>query len=271
MYGNIIAFKRFIPSKGILGSDWVGLANFERFFSSYRFKTILWNTVALSLYQLAVGFPIPIILAVLVHYCPGRYYKKSVQMVTYAPHFISVVVMVGIIFKLLAPGIGVIPVLLKKIGLGEPNFLGSASWFRDVFVWTEVWQRMGWGSIIYLAALSSIDPELYEAARVDGANIWKRIRHIDLPGIAPTITILLILQIGRVLNVGFEKVLLLQNNLNISASEVIQTYVYKIGLSGQSPNPSYATAIGLFQNGLSFILLIVVNKIAKKVGKTSLW
>jgi ABC-type polysaccharide transport system permease subunit len=271
MYGNIIAFKRFVPNLGILGSKWAGLANFERFFSSFRFHAILWNTVALSLYQLVASFPIPIILAVMVHYCPLPGFKRGVQLVTYAPHFISVVVMVGIIFKLLAPGIGVIPVAIEGLGFQEPNFLGSTAWFRDVYVWSEIWQRMGWGSIIYLAALSAIDPELYEAAKVDGANVWRRIRHIDLPGIAPTITILLILQVGRVLNVGFEKVLLLQNNLNIAASEVIQTYVYKIGLAGQVPNPSYATAIGLFQNGMSFILLIIVNRIARRVGETSLW
>ncbi len=271
MYGNVIAFKRFVPSLGIWGSEWIGLDNFERFFTSYRFGSIVWNTIALSLYQLAVGFPIPIVLAILIQHCPLPRYKKTVQLISYAPHFISVVVITGIIFKLLAPGIGIIPILLESLGIPEPNFLGSADWFRDVYVWSEVWQRMGWGSIIYLAALSAIDPELYEAARVDGANIWQRIRHIDIPGIAPTIIILLILQSGQVLNVGFEKVLLLQNNLNLSASEVIQTYVYKIGLAGQVPNPSYATAIGLFQNALSFLLLIVVNRIARRVGETSLW
>jgi ABC-type polysaccharide transport system permease subunit len=271
MYGNIIAFKRFVPALGIWGSEWAGFANFERFFTSFRFGQILWNTVALSLYQLLVQFPIPIFLAILIHYCPLPRYKKTVQLISYAPHFISVVVITGIIFKLLAPGIGIVPVFLESLGIQEPNFLGSARWFRDVYVWSEVWQRMGWGSIIYLAALASVDPELYEAARVDGASIWQRIRHIDLPGIAPTIIILLILQAGRVLNVGFEKVLLLQNNLNLTTSEVIQTYVYKVGLAGQVPNPSYATAIGLFQNVLSFLLLIMVNRIAKKVGETSLW
>lgn len=271
MYGNIIAFKRFTPSMGIWGSEWVGLANFERFFNSFRFWPIIWNTVALSLYQLVAGFPIPILLAVLIHYCPFPKYKRTVQLISYAPHFISVVVITGIIFKLLAPGMGIIPVFLEAVGIDPPNFLGSAAWFRDIYVWSEVWQRMGWSSIIYLAALSAIDPELYEAARVDGASIWQRIRHIDLPGIAPTIIILLILSSGRILDVGFEKVLLLQNNLNLSTSEVIQTYVYRIGLAGGVPNPSYATSIGLFQSVMSFVLLMAVNRIAKKVGETSLW
>lgn len=271
MYGNVIAFKRFVPQLGILGSEWVGFANFQRFFTSFRFTQVVWNTVALSLYQLLVQFPIPILLAILIHYCPLPRYKRTVQLISYAPHFISVVVITGIIFKLLAPGLGIIPMLIEALGFEAPNFLGSAAWFRDVYVWSEIWQRMGWGSIIYIAALSAVDPELYEAARVDGASIWQRIRHIDIPSIAPTIIILLILQAGRILSVGFEKVLLLQNNLNLNASEVIQTYVYKIGLAGQVPNPSYAASIGLFQNVLSFLLLIMVNRIAKKVGETSLW
>lgn len=271
MYGNIIAFKRFVPSRGILGSDWVGFANFERFFSSYKFTEIFRNTIFLSFYNIAAGFPVPIILAILIHYCPLPKFRRSVQLITYAPHFISVVVMVGIIFKLLAPRIGIVPVMIRAIGLPEPSFLGSPAWFRDIYVWSEVWQRMGWGSIIYLAALSGIDPELHEAARVDGAGIWRRIWHIDLPGISPTVIILLILQAGRVLQVGFEKVLLLQNNLNIETSEVIQTYVYRVGLSGAMPNPSYAAAIGLFQNLVSFMLILAVNRIAKQVSETSLW
>lgn len=271
MYGNVIAFKNFVPARGILGSEWVGFSHFARFFTSFKFSQILWNTIALSLYTVAVGFPVPVLLAILIHYCPLPRFRRSVQLITYAPHFISVVVMAGIIFKLLAPRFGIVPSILEAIGLPVPNFLGSDAWFRDVYVWSEVWQRMGWGSIIYLAALSGIDPELHEAARVDGAGIWKRIRHIDIPGIAPTIIILLILQAGRVLQVGFEKVLLLQNNLNIGASEVIQTYVYRIGLSGALPNPSYAAAIGLFQNVISFLLIVAVNRISRRVSETSLW
>ena len=192
-------------------------------------------------------------------------------MVTYAPHFISVVVMVGIIFKLLSPRIGLVNTGLRNLGIREVNFLGNAGMFRHVFVWTGIWQTMGWGSIIYLAALSGVDPELHESAKVDGANIWRRMWHIDIPGIAPTVIILLILRIGRMLYVGFEKIFLMQNNLNIRTSEVIQTYVYKVGLASANPNFSYAAAIGLFNNIISFILLLLVNKLAKKLTKTSLW
>lgn len=271
MYGNLIAFKRYVPTQGILGSPWVGFANFTRFFKSYRFFQVLWNTFYLNIYDLIVGFPLPIILAIVLHYMPIARYKKTVQMVTYAPHFISTVVMVGIIFKLATTRIGLVNVLLANLGLPEVNFLGSSQLFPHVYVWTNVWQQMGWGTIIYLAALSSVDPELHESATVDGANIWQRLRHIDIPGILPTVIILLILRTGMILQVGFEKVFLLQNNLNIEASEVIQTYVYKIGIASRNPNFSYASAIGLFQNVVMFFMLIAVNRIARRVSETSLW
>jgi len=271
MYGNIIAFKRFNPAMGILGSRWVGLANFQRFFRSYKFLQIFWNTFIINVYEVVAAFPIPIILALLIHYCPMPRYKRAAQMVTYAPHFISVVVMVGIIFKLLGPRIGLVNMLLQAMGLKQVEFLGSAPMFRHVFVWTGIWQTMGWGSIIYLAALAGVAPELHESATVDGANIWQRMWHIDLPGIAPTVIILLILRLGAMLYVGFEKIFLMQNNLNIQTSEVIQTYVYKIGLASSNPNFSYAAAIGLFNNVISFVLLIVVNRLAKKLTETSLW
>ena len=271
MYGNLIAFKRYVPTLGILGSPWVGFDNFVRFFKSYRFFQVMRNTFYLSFYDLMVGFPIPIVLAIVLHYMPIARYKKTVQMVTYAPHFISTVVMVGIIFKLGSQRIGLVNVMLSAIGLPEVNFLGSAQIFAHMFVWTNVWQQMGWGTIIYLAALSAVDPELHESATVDGASIWQRMRHIDFPGILPTVIILLILRAGMILQVGFEKVLLLQNNLNIEASEVIQTYVYKIGIASRNPNFHYATAIGLFQNLVMFLMLIVVNRIARRVSETSLW
>jgi putative aldouronate transport system permease protein len=271
MYGNIIAFKKFVPNLGIMKSPWVGVANFTRFFRSYKFANILANTLVINVYQLLVGFPVPIVLALLIHYCPFPRYKRTVQMITYAPHFISVVVMVGIIFKLLAPRIGIVNMLLAKASIPEVNFLGSALWFRHVYVLTGVWQNMGWGTIIYLAALSGIDPQLHESAKVDGANIWRRMWHIDIPGIAPTVIILLILRTGQMLNVGFEKVFLMQNNLNISTSEVIQTYVYKIGIASALPQFSYAAAIGLFQNAISFALLLIVNRTARKLSETSLW
>ena len=271
MYGNVIAFKRFVASKGIWGSPWIGLDNFERFFTSFKFGNIMWNTFFLNAYDLVLGFPIPIVLAILLHYTPVQGYKKTVQMVTYAPHFISTVVMVGIIFKLFSQRIGIVNVALTALGLPESNFLGSPLWFPHIYVWTNIWQNMGYATIIFLAALSAVDPELHEAARVDGATIWQRIWHIDLPGIAAVVIILLILRLGQILNIGFEKVFLMQNTVNIVASEVVDTYVYKIGLASRNPNFSYASAIGLFKNVIAFFLLIAVNRIARRTSETSLW
>ena len=271
MYGNVIAFKRFVASKGIWGSPWIGFDNFERFFTSFKFGNIMWNTFFLNAYDLVLGFPIPIVLAILLHYTPFQGYKKTVQMVTYAPHFISTVVMVGIIFKLFSQRIGIVNVALTALGLPESNFLGSPLWFPHIYVWTNIWQNMGYATIIFLAALSAVDPELHEAARVDGATIWQRIWHIDLPGIAAVVIILLILRLGQILNIGFEKVFLMQNTVNIVASEVVDTYVYKIGLASRNPNFSYASAIGLFKNVIAFFLLIAVNRIARRTSETSLW
>ena len=271
MYGNLIAFQRYIPSKGFFDSPWVGFDNFLRFFNNYKFVQVMWNTFYLNIYDLVVGFPIPIILAIILNYMPFKGYKKSAQMLTYAPHFISTVVMVGIIFRLFINRLGLVNVLLTHLGMEEINFLGSADLFPHLYVWTNVWQQMGWGTIIYLAALSGVDPELHESATVDGATVWQRVWNIDIPGILPTVVILLILRLGQILQVGFEKVLLMQNNTNIEASEVLQTYVYQIGLASRNPNFSYATAIGLFQNLIMFGMLIVVNRIARRVSETSLW
>ena len=271
MYGNIIAFKNFVPGLGIWGSRWIGLVNFTRFFRSYNFSQILWNTFYLNAYDLVVGFPIPIVLALILHYAPAPRFKKVVQMVTYAPHFISTVVMVGIIFKLFADRIGLINVILRSLGISEAGFLASPEWFPHVYVWTGIWQNMGWGTIVYLASLSAVDPELHESAKVDGATIWSRMWHIDIPGILPVIIILLILRSGQILTIGFEKVFLMQNTVNIAASEVIDTYVYKVGLASRNPNFSYATAIGLFKNLIAFVLLVTVNHIAKRFSETSLW
>jgi putative aldouronate transport system permease protein len=271
MYGNVIAFKNFMPNKGIWGSPWIGLDNLTRFFRSYNFENVMWNTFFLSAYDLVFGFPIPVLLALAMHYCPWPRYKRTVQMVTYAPNFISMVVMVGIIFKLLTPRIGLVSMILGKFGVVAPQFLGSADLFSHVYVWSGIWQFMGWNTIIYLAALSGIDPELHEAARVDGANIWQRMWYIDLRGILPTIVILLILRSGSILSVGFEKIYLMQNTLNIRASEVIATYVYKVGLVSAIPSFSYAAAIGLFGNLINFVLLVAMNFLARRVGETSLW
>ncbi len=271
MYGAQIAFRRFIPALGIWDSPWVGFQHFTRFFNSYQFFMLMRNTLVINFYLLLAGFPIPIILAFLLHYCRYPRYKKTVQMTTYAPFFISNVVMVGIILRMLALRNGIVNNIIGIVGLEPVNWMGEAGLFYHVFVWTHVWQHMGWGSIIYLAALAGVDPELHEAAKVDGATMMQRIRHVDFPSILPTVVILLILNAGQMLTVGFERIFLMQNSLNLRVSEVIQTYVYKIGLAAASPNFSYAAAIGLFASVVSFALLLLVNRIARKVGETSLW
>ncbi|MFE5320647.1 ABC transporter permease [Paenibacillus sp. NPDC056579] len=271
MYGAQIAFKNFVASKGIWGSSWVGFDHFVRFFESYEFWNIMWNTIALSFYQLAAGFPFPILLALSLNYVMHERFKKTVQMVTYAPHFISVVVMVGIIFQVLDPRIGIVNVIISWFGFDPVNWIGEASYFRSIYVWSGVWQNVGFSCIIYLAALASIDPSLHEAAVVDGASKLRRIWHIDIPGILPIAIILLILDVGRMLEIGFEKAFLMQNPLNLRTSEIVDTYVYKVGLASNIVNFSYSSAIGLFKNIINLILLISVNRLAKKIGQSSLW
>ena len=271
MYGAQIAFRKFMPALGIWRSPWVGLDQFVTFFSSRKFATVVGNTLVLSVYKLLAGFPVPIILAIALHYCTQSRFKKTVQMVTYAPHFISVVVLAGIIVQVLSPRVGVVNRIIGILG-GKPTlFMGEPAYFKSIYVWSDVWQEMGWGSIIFLAALAGINPELHEAAIADGASKLQRIVHIDFPGIMPTAVILLILNVGRIMFIGFEKVLLLQNPLNLAASEIIDTYVYKIGLASAVPNFSYSTAIGLFSSAIGFVLLVVVNRLARTFGETSLW
>lgn len=269
MYGIQIAFKEYIPTKGITGSPWVGLENFRRFFKSYAFGKIIRNTIAISLYSLIAGFPVPVILALLLNQLNSLKYKKVIQTVTYAPHFISDVVLVGMLALFLSPRSGIVNQLLKLLGMEPILFMGEPGMFRHIYVWSGIWKEMGWSSIIYLAALTAVSPELHEAAIIDGATKIQRIRHIDLPSILPTITIMFILRMGRVMNVGFEKVFLMQNSLNLEVSEVISTYVYKRGLIGAEY--SYSAAIGLFNSLINFVLLITFNRIAKSVGETSLW
>jgi putative aldouronate transport system permease protein len=271
MYGAQIAFKNFIANKGILGSPWVGFDNFVRFFNSYEFWNIMGNTIGLSFYQLVAGFPFPILLALSLNYVMHEKFKKIVQMVTYAPHFISVVVMVGIIFQVLDPRIGIVGNIFRWLGFGSVNLLGSADYFKSIYVWSGVWQNVGFSCIIYMAALAGIDPSLHEAAVVDGATKLRRMWHIDLPGIIPIAVILLILEVGRMLEIGFEKSFLMQNPLNLQSSEIVDTYVYKVGLASTAVNFSYSSAIGLFKNVINLILLLVVNRIAKKVSRNSLW
>ena len=271
MFGIQIAFRDYKPYRGFWGSEWVGLKHFITFLSMPNFLNILKNTLVLSLYSLVAGFPLPIILAMALNLVPFKRFKKIVQTVTYAPHFISLVVIVGMINLLFAPSTGIIHNILTKWGLMEGNLevLMSPEAFPHLYVWSGVWVSIGWNSIIYLGALSGVDQSLHEAAIVDGATKLQRAIHIDLPTIMPTITLLLIMNAGSILSVGFEKVFLMQNAFNTSTSEVINTYVYKIGMvQGQY---SLSTAIGLFNSVVEFILLVIVNRIAKKIGETSLW
>ena len=269
MYGVQIAFKNYRAIDGIMGSEWVGFKHFIRFFNSPQFGVMLKNTIGLSVYQLLAGFPIPIILALLLNQTKNKHFKKVVQMATYAPHFISIVVLCGMLSVFLSPSTGIINVILKMMGIDPVFFLGDPKMFPHLYVWSGVWQNAGWGTIIYLASLAGIDPSLYEAARVDGANKFRLIWHIDIPGIVPTVILLFIMDLGKIMNLGFQKAYLLQNPLNIEASEIISTYVYKVGL--QQAQFSYSTAIELFNTTINIIMLIVVNKIARKYSETSLW
>lgn len=271
MYGSIIAFKKFMPLKGIINSPWIGLENFERFFNSPDFWLLMKNTLGLSIYGLVAGFPIPILLALSLNYVNNIRYKKTVQMITYIPYFISVVVMVGILMQVFNVRSGAVNLIIKLITGESIDFLGNPYYFKSLYVWSGVWQETGWSSIIYIAALASVDLNQHEAAIVDGAGKLQRIWHIDIPGILPTAVIMLILRVGTIMNTGFEKVLLMQNPLNLSSSEVIETFVYKIGLGSPLGNYSYSAAVGLFQSVVCFVLIVCVNTISKKVSETSLW
>lgn len=268
MYGVTIAFKDFYASKGILGSPWVGLEHFQRVFRSPDFVPILWNTLILSLYQLVFTFPLPIILSLLINSCHSKKLGKFVQNVTYAPYLVSVVVLVGMMMIMFAPR-GVFNNILGVFGMEPQLFMGEEKYFRHIFVLSAVWQTTGWNSIIYLAALSGVSPELYEAARMDGANKLQRIIHIDIPHIVPTIAIILTLNAGAVMSMGFEKAYLMQNDLNIGVSEILSTYVYKKGLL--DIDYGYSAAVGLFNNVINLIILLLVNKAAKKITKSSLF
>jgi putative aldouronate transport system permease protein len=269
MYGVQIAFKNFLPAKGIWGSEWIGFDHFTRFFDSYYFVRLIRNTLGISVYQLAIGFPVPLILALLINEVGSKRFKKVVQTVTYAPHFLSTVVMVGMIMLFLSPQYGFVNHLIAFFGGERIRFMTEPEWFKTIYVFSGVWQNMGWSSIIYLAALAGIDPTLHEAAKVDGASRLRRIWHINLPGIMPTVVILLILNIGHIMGVGFEKIYLMQNTQNIESSDVISTYVYTRGIAGAEY--SFSAAIGLFNSVINLILLVTVNAVAKKVNETSLW
>ena len=269
MYGIQIAFRNFKSTKGILGSQWVGLRNFERFFSATDFWQLLNNTLSVSIGTLLCSFPVPILLALFLNQLPSKRYKKIVQTVIYAPHFISTVVLVGIISLFFSPSSGIVNFIIQWLGGTPIHFMGQASWFRPLYIGSDIWQNAGWGSILYLAALASISPELHEAAVVDGANKFQRILHVDLPGILPTIVVMFILNSGKVMSVGFEKAYLMQTSLNLSASEIIATYVYKRGLL--QAQFSFSTAVGLFESLANLILILTMNFISKKVTDSSLF
>ena len=267
--GLVMAFERYSPSLGIFHSPFVGFDNFLLFFRSYQFWPTIRNTLVLSFYSLLVTFPLPILLALLCNPLSNGLFKKTFQVITYLPHFISTMVMCGLILIFLSPSSGLFANLFHLFGRDFPNVMASASAFKHVYVWTDVWQNVGWDSIIYLAALSSIDPTYYEAATMDGATVLQKIRFIDLPLILPTAMTLMILRVGGLLSIGFEKAFLLQNVQNIMASEIISTYVYKIGL--QSMQYSLSTAIGLFNTIVNVAILLFINKIGKKMTGTGLF
>ena len=269
MLGLVIAFKDYSPANGILNSPWAGFKYFTQFFNSVQFGTTMMNTLKISIYSILVGFPLPILLALLCNQLRAGKFKKVFQVTTYLPHFISTMVMCGIIILFLSPNSGLIANIFKSLGWTMPNLLSKPDSFASVYVWSDVWQHIGWDSIIYLAALSAIDPTYYEAATMDGASRMQKILNIDLPLLLPTAMILLILRAGSLLSIGFEKVLLLQNPLNLAGSEVISTYVYKVGMLNFQY--SYSTAIGLFNTVVNLIILLSVNWFSKRYTKTGLF
>lgn len=262
MYGVVIAFKNFSPVKGILGSPWVGLKHFFRLFNSYQFWPLMKSTLLLGIENLLITFPIPIVFALMLNQVREKKLKKIVQTVTYAPHFISVVVLVSILNIFCSPTNGLINILVRAFGGDTIMFLAEPRWFRTLYIISEVWQNTGWSSIIYLAALTGINVELYEAADMDGASRLRKIWHIDLPGIRETVVVMLIMAVGRFMSLGFEKAFLMQSATNIDASEIIATYVYKVGLV--DAQYSFSTAVGLFNNIINIVLIILSNWAAKK-------
>lgn len=268
MYGIVIAFKEFNPRLGILGSHWVGLEHFKTFLTSYEFKRVFTNTLLISTYDIIWGFPAPIILALLLNEVKGRLFKRTVQTITYLPHFVSTVVICGIILNFTASD-GLFNQLLAPLGVESVNFLTKPEYFRSIYVSSGIWQNVGFDTIIYLAAIAGIDQSLYEAAVMDGAGRFRKIWNVTIPSIAPTIIILFILRIGSLMNVGFEKILLLYNPLIYDTADVISTYVYRKGLVEY--NFSFSTAIGLFNSVINFTLLYISNKLSNKVTGSGLW
>jgi len=269
MYGLIISFKDFSPFKGITKSPWVGFKWFIQFFESQFFWRLIRNTLLLNIFNIIFSFPVPIILAFLLNEVRHNWYKRIVQTVSYLPHFVSTVIIVGMLVNFVAPSGGIVNNIIVALG-GEPiHFMVKPEWFRPLYIITGIWQNAGWNSIIYIAALSSIDPQLYEAAYVDGANKIKQIWYVSLPGILPTIIIMLILALGSILSVGYEKIILMYNTATYETADVINTYVYRRGVVGGEY--SFGTAVGLFQSVINFMFIVAANKISRKVSNVSLW
>lgn len=268
LYGLQIAFKDFIPSLGIWDSPWVGLKHFERFFDSYYFERLIVNTVLIGALTLLFAFPIPIFLALMLNEVQNLRYKKFVQTVLYAPHFLSTVVIVGMLLLFVKPD-GVVNQIIMLFGGSPVDFISEPGWFKPLYIISDVWQTMGWSSIIFIAALAAVDPAQHEAASMDGASRLQRIFYINIPAIMPTIIILFILNAGSVMAVGFEKAFLMQNPLNLSSSDVISTFVYRSGIL--DAQYSFSAAVGLFNSIINFVLLLMVNRIAKRMSETSLW
>ncbi|GBF75262.1 hypothetical protein PA598K_03654 [Paenibacillus sp. 598K] len=269
MYGIQIAFKDFSAAKGIWGSDWVGFKHFVRFFNNYQFWTLIKNTIGISLYQIAVAFPIPILFALLVNEVQSKWFKKSVQSITFMPHFLSTVVLVGMLMAFLSPSTGLFNNVIRLFGGAPVYFMTEPGMFKSIYVFSDIWQNMGFASVLYIAVLAGIDKSLYEAAMIDGATKLQRLIHIAIPCLIPTAIIMLIFQFGSMMDIGFEKIYLMQNDLNRSASTVISTYVYEVGLLGSQF--SFSAAVGLFNSVINFVLIIIVNAAAKRISGTSLW
>lgn len=269
MYGAQIAFRDFNPFQGIWNSPWVGFRYFEQFFQSVYFWRLIRNTLFINLYDLVVGFPAPIILALMINEVHNNTFKSIVQTSVYLPHFISTVVVVGMLVSFLSPSSGIVNTIIKALGGRPIHFLAEPRWFTTIYVWSGVWQGAGWGSIIYLAALTSIDPSLYEAAIVDGASRWQRLINITIPSIIPTIIIMLILRMGSMFSVGFEKIMLMYNPVTYETADVISTYVYRRGIQGAEY--SFSTAVGLFNSVINLIMLVSFNAISRRISETSLW
>ena len=269
MGGAVIAFKDYSIRGGIWGSEWVGLKHFKNFFTTPDFKNLMTNTLALSLYSLIISFPMPILLALAINEMRGRHYKKVVQMVTYLPYFISTVVLVGIMQNIFSVRTGLVNNIIMLFGGKAIDFMGKPGLFRSLYVWSGVWQGMGYSAVIYIAALASVDISQTEAAIIDGAGRFARVWNVDIPAIMPTIVIQLILAVGSIMSLGFEKVYLMQNPVNMQSSEIISTFVYKRGLINFQY--SYATAVGLFNSVCNLVLIVLANMFSKKVNETSLW